>query len=116
MVYWQSHWYLFYSANSFLADRAGHSPYATGYALCAGKAGPCNRLISGPLMASTARESGPGGAAAVIDANGNLRLAYASYWPGEYRSNTSIPQPRRMHIATVIRYANNTLAVTAGRP
>jgi hypothetical protein len=115
MVYWHSHWYLFYSANSFLVDRAGHSPYATGYALCSSKVGPCRRLSSSPLMASTARESGPGGAVAIIDGSGNLHLAYASYWPGEYRSNGDPHQPRRMHVATVVWHSNNTLSVT-GRP
>lgn len=115
MVNWHSHWYLFYSANSFLADRAGHSPYATGYALCSGPAGPCRRISARPLMASTARESGPGGAIAIVDLSGKLRLAYASYWPGEYRANAGIHQPRRMHIATVVWHANGTLSVT-GRP
>ena len=37
MVHWHKRWYLFYSGNSFLADRAGHSPYATGYAIRAGR-------------------------------------------------------------------------------
>ena len=66
-------------------------------------------------MASTARESGPGGASAFVDPGGRLRLAYASYWPGEYRANTGIHQPRRMHIATVVWHPNDTLSVT-GRP
>jgi beta-xylosidase len=109
MIYWHGHYYLFYSANSFLADRAGNSPYATGYAICNGPAGPCHRPSASPLMASTSTESGPGGASAFVDTAGNLRLAYASYWPGEYRKNTGIPQPRRMHIATIVYHANGTL-------
>ena len=115
MVHWHQHWYLFYSANSFLADRAGHSPYATGYAICNGPAGPCRRISTHPLMASTARESGPGGASAIVDLQHHLHLAYASYRPGEYRPNTGIPQPRRMHLATVVWHPNDTLTVT-GRP
>ncbi len=115
MVSWHSHWYLFYSANSFAADRAGHSRYATGYPRCSGPAGPCKRMSASPLMKSTARETGPGGANAIVDLSGNLRLAYASYWPGEYRANTSIHQPRRMHVATVVWHSNGTLSVT-GRP
>jgi hypothetical protein len=66
-------------------------------------------------MASTTRESGPGGAAPIVDLAGHLRLAYASYWPGEYRANASIHQPRRMHVATVVWHSNATLSVT-GRP
>ena len=77
MVYWHSHWYLFYSANSFLADRAGHSPYATGYALCSGPAGPCRRISTRPLMASTAREAGPGGADAIVDLSDAVELEHA---------------------------------------
>jgi hypothetical protein len=115
MVHWHAHWYLFYSGNSFRADRAGHSPYATGYALCSGPAGPCRRMSASPLMASTARESGPGGASAIVSLSGHLRLAYASYTPGEYRANVGIHQPRRMHVATVVWHSNGTLSVT-GRP
>jgi beta-xylosidase len=114
MIKWKGHWYLFYSANSFRADHAGNSPYATGYAVCAGPAGPCHRVSAGPLMASTAHESGPGGAAAFKGIGGKLYLAYGSYRPGEYRP-TGIPQPRRMHIANVVRHPNGTLSVT-GRP
>ena len=115
MVRWQGRWYLFYSANWFGVDRAGHSPYATGYAVCRGPAGPCKRMTANPLMASTAHESGPGGASPVLGLGGKLYLAYASYWPGEYRANAGIHQPRRMHIVTVVRHSNGLLSVT-GRP
>jgi beta-xylosidase len=115
MVHWHRHWYLFYSGNWFGVDRAGHSPYATGYAICNGPAGPCKRLTATPLMQSTARESGPGGASAIVDLQKRLHLAYASYWPGEYRANAGIHQPRRMHIVTVVWHTNNRLSVT-GRP
>lgn len=115
MVHWHGHWYLFYSANWFGVDRAGHSPYRTGYALCSGPAGPCMRITTQPLMASTAHESGPGGASPIVGLGGKLYLAYASYWPGEYRPNTSIPQPRRMHIATVVWHSTARLSVI-GRP
>jgi hypothetical protein len=66
-------------------------------------------------MASDAHESGPGGASAIVDLSGKLHLAYASYTPGEYRANTGVHQPRRMHVATVVWHSNNTLSVT-GRP
>jgi hypothetical protein len=46
-----------------------------------------------PLMASTAHESGPGGASPIVGLGGKLYLAYASYSPGEYRA-AGIPQPR----------------------
>jgi hypothetical protein len=110
MIQYKGRWYLFYSGNSFLVDRAGHSPYATGYAVCATPYGPCHRLSPSPLMASNSRESGPGGASAFIDPAGNLRLAYASYWPGEYRYYP-IHQPRRMHIVTVTWHSDGTLSV-----
>jgi len=110
MVRWRGRWFLFYSANWFGADRAGHSPYATGYAVCGGPAGPCKRMGASPLMASTAHESGPGGASPILGLGGKLYLAYASYWPGEYRPNTGIPQPRRMHVATVVWHSTGRLS------
>ncbi len=112
MIRWNGRWYLFYSGNSFQADRAGHSPYATGYAICTGPLGPCRRPATTPLMTSTPTESGEGGASAFVDGSGALRLAYASYWPGEYRTGTSIPQPRRLHIATLAARADGTLVRT----
>ena len=110
MIRYHGRWYLFYSANSFQADRSGHSPYATGYAICVGPAGPCAAHQPRPLMGSTAAESGMGGAQAFIDSRGALRLIYASYTPGEYRTNHPIRQPRRMHIAKLTPRPNGTLA------
>ena len=66
-------------------------------------------------MASTTHESGPGGASPILGLGGKLYLAYASYWPGEYRAHTGIPQPRRMHVATVVWHSTGRLSVT-GRP
>ncbi|HEY1739978.1 MAG TPA: family 43 glycosylhydrolase [Acidimicrobiia bacterium] len=111
MIRWRGRWYLFYSANSFEADSSGHSPYATGYAICASPAGPCHRPSASPLMASSATQQGPGGASAFLDASGNLRLAYAYYWPGENRPNTAIPHPRRMAIASVVWHGDGSLSV-----
>jgi hypothetical protein len=114
MVRWHDHWYLFYSGNWFGADGAGHSPYATGYALCRGPAGPCERLAPSPLMKSNSRESGPGGASPIVDRHHRLHLAYASYWPGENRP-TGVRHPRRMHIVKVRWHPHNRLSVS-GRP
>jgi hypothetical protein len=111
MIRSRGRWYLFYSANSFTPDRAGNSPYATGYAICAGPAGPCHRPSTQPLMKSSATQSGPGGASAFLDTHGDLRLAYAYYWPGEYRENTPIHQPRRMAITSVEWNADGSLCV-----
>jgi beta-xylosidase len=111
IIGWHSHYYLFYSANWFGADAHGNSPYATGYAICSTPAGPCHRPSRAPLMASNAREQGPGGASAFTDTHGQLRLVYASYWPGENRAHTNIPHPRRMHIVTVTYHSNGTLTV-----
>ncbi len=112
MIRWRGRWYLFYSGNWFGADAAGNSPYATGYAICAGPAGPCHRPSSQPLMQSNSVQQGPGGASAFLDAQGNLRLAYAYYWPGENRPNTGIPHPRRMAITTPTWHSDGSLTVT----
>ncbi len=109
MIRYHGRWYLFYSANSFIPNRSGHSNYATGYALCAGPMGPCRRISSHPIMSSTATETGMGGAQPFIDLNGHLALIYASFWLGEYRTNHPIHQPRRMHLAGLTRRSDNTL-------
>ncbi|HEY3832750.1 MAG TPA: family 43 glycosylhydrolase [Acidimicrobiia bacterium] len=111
MIRWRGRWYLFYSANSFAADAAGRSPYATGYAICASPAGPCHRPSRYPLMTSSATQAGPGGASAFLDANGNLRLVYAYYWPGENRPNTPIAHPRRMAVTSVVWHSDGSLSV-----
>ena len=111
MISFQGQWYLFYSANSFTPNRATVSKYATGYAKCAGPAGPCARVSAYPLMSSTPYESGMGGAQSFIDSQGTLRLIYASYTPGEYRTNHSIRQPRRMRIRSVVRRSDGSLVL-----
>jgi hypothetical protein len=111
MIRYAGRWYLFYSGNWFGADDAGNSPYATGYAICAGPAGPCHRPSGAPLMKSNGVQNGPGGASAFIDKNGDLRLAYGYYWPGENRPNTPIPHPRRMAITTVVVNYDGSLCV-----
>jgi hypothetical protein len=91
--------YLFYSGNSSLADDNGNSPYATGYAMCFyGPAAPCVRPQSTPLIASSGQLQGPGGSAPFLDASGALKIAYATFWGFEGRR----PQPRRLHIGTVV--------------
>lgn len=109
MIRFRGRWYLFYSGNSFRADRAGNSPYAVGYAICTGPLGPCRRPSATPLMRSTASQTGPGAASAFLDGAGRLRLVYTSYWPGEYRLDVSIHQPRRMHIALLAQATDGTV-------
>ena len=110
MIRFRNTWYLFYSANSFIPNAQGHSNYATGYAICSGPMGPCHRVTGSPLMASTARKTGMGGAAAFTDKAGNLRLAAAAFWPGEYRTYP-IHQPRRMFVVTLTRRNDATLVL-----
>ncbi len=59
MIFWKNKYWLFYSANKFLLYGDDTSPYATGYAVCAGPAGPCNRTSGLPLIASNPSEIGP---------------------------------------------------------
>lgn len=108
MIRYQGRYYLFYSGNySGVTDAAGHSAYATGYAICPrGPRAACSRVTVGaPLLGSTSTEAGPGGASPFIDAAGHLRLVYAFFWPGENRTDQgpseSDHHPRRMNVATL---------------
>jgi predicted amidohydrolase len=104
--------YLFYSANdSNWLDADGRSNYATGYAICPqGPRAACNRVAGGtrPLLATSGVSQGPGGASPVIDPNGKLHLAYASYWLGENRNGY---HPRRLHIANLVQNPDKSLRV-----
>jgi hypothetical protein len=98
--------YLFYSANSWLADANGASPYAIGYAVCPdGPRGPCHRRQQAPLLESRGPVQGPGGSAPFLAADGSLKMAYSSYWWGELRS----PRPRRLHVANLTQHWDQTL-------
>lgn len=105
MVRYKGRYYLFYSGNySGVIDGNGRSRYATGYAICPqGPRGACTRVDPRtPFLGSTNSEYGPGGATPFLDKAGNLRLAYAFFWPGENRGgNEDHAHPRRMNIATV---------------
>ncbi|MCU1460838.1 MAG: glycoside hydrolase, family 43 [Acidimicrobiales bacterium] len=64
-------YYLFYSANEW------NSPsYATGWARCAGPAGPCFKVSGSPLLSSRGSVAGPGGPSAFRDTAGHGWLAY----------------------------------------
>lgn len=95
--------YLFYSANSYRDHR-----YSTGYAICAGPTGPCNRVKRRALLSTrkTARlgYTGPGGAAA-FEHDGALRLMYHA-WDHGYEGTL-----RRIHIATLRVKPNGKLVV-----
>lgn len=116
MINYAGRYYLFYSGNySGTTDSAGHSPYATGYAICPqGPRAACVRqTVNAPLMGSTSTESGPGGASPFVDTQGQLRLSYAFFWPGENRTDAgtseSAHHPRRLNIATLVVNPDGTL-------
>ena len=94
MVRFRGRYYLFYSGNDWVSAR-----YATGYAVCATVTGPCRKPTSRPLLASAGSVAGPGGADALVDRNGRLRLAYAAWDAG--RVGPVGTNARRLHVATV---------------
>ncbi|GAB7192229.1 hypothetical protein NUM3379_29380 [Kineococcus sp. NUM-3379] len=111
MVNHKGTWYLFYSGNlSEPLDSQGHSNYGSGYAICDGPVGPCRRPSTFPLLSSSGTVQGPGGSSGFVDANGRLRLAYASFWLGENLGGAQ-PHPRRMGIATLVQNPDRTLRV-----
>lgn len=90
MVLRRNRYWLFYSGNAWRTRQ-----YATGYAVCKTPLGPCTKPMSGPLLRSGSGVAGTGGADALVDAQGRLRLAYAAYDRGYVGES----QPRRLHVA-----------------
>jgi len=102
MVRWKGRYWLFFSGNKWLSSR-----YSTGYAVCAGPAGPCRRPAQDRLLTSGRDVSGPGGADAFIDHHGALRLGYAAYSRG-LDGRTGF---RTLHVARVGKGRPGTLRV-----
>ncbi|HEY8548120.1 MAG TPA: glycoside hydrolase family 43 protein [Acidimicrobiales bacterium] len=71
--------------------------YVTGYAVCAGPAGPCEKAGSGPVLRSGDRLAGPGGAEVFRDASGRLWAAFHAY----SEPNVGYPSSRYLHLARV---------------
>lgn len=68
---------LFYSANSWRT-----SGYAIGVAECSGPSGPCTQAGDGPVLASDAGFSGPGGPTLFTDVQGTLWMGFHAWLPG----------------------------------
>jgi beta-xylosidase len=84
--------YLFYSGGDWRT--AG---YAEGLAVCDGPVGRCHRILTAPVLASTARLGGPGGGAAFTTASGDVWLAYHAFT----QPHVGYPNSRTLHFATV---------------
>ncbi|HEY5011648.1 MAG TPA: glycoside hydrolase family 43 protein [Acidimicrobiia bacterium] len=94
--------YLFYSGGFWTT--AG---YAEGVVTCDGPAGPCRRIVPGPVLASAGRLAGPGGAAAFRTPRGNVWLAFHAFT----QPDVGYPNSRTLHLATV-RISNGVPIVT----
>lgn len=105
MISYGGRYYLFYSANYWRT-----ADYAIGYAICETPRGPCRKPSSKPLLAKGGGIAGPGGADAVIDENGQLRLLYAAWEEGKVGPEGG--NPRLLHVATVAADQNGRLRVT----
>ncbi|MBA3280765.1 MAG: family 43 glycosylhydrolase [Acidimicrobiia bacterium] len=81
---------LFYSAGHWFTDR-----YLTGFARCASPTGPCTLDNRGPFLKSGNGRTGPGGLTVFKDANGALKVAYASWQAGFENQVGSVGQYKR---------------------
>ena len=70
--------FLFYSANKWDSDS-----YAIGMATCDGPTGPCERVGSGPWMASVGDMAGPGGQEFLRTRSGAPVMVFHAWTPGE---------------------------------
>ncbi|MGE3835387.1 MAG: glycoside hydrolase family 43 protein [Acidimicrobiia bacterium] len=85
MVRYRGQLYLFYSANDFQTPA-----YAIGMATCSSVLGPCTKLDTNPIIASSGDRLGPGGPSAFVDAAGKLRLAY-HWWNAPHTTYPAYP-------------------------
>ncbi|HEY1117480.1 MAG TPA: glycoside hydrolase family 43 protein [Acidimicrobiales bacterium] len=99
MVQFRGVTYLFYSGN-----RWENGDYATGYAICAGPAGPCTRPKNGSPFLTTAETGhpGPGGASAFVHQD-SLRLLYHAWDVGQ------VGRLRTLHVAGLWQREDGTL-------
>ncbi|MCW2827100.1 MAG: putative glycoside hydrolase [Marmoricola sp.] len=106
MVYHGGRYYLLYSGNSWRTAR-----YGVGYAICKSPAGPCSKPTRTPLLASGGAISGPGGADALVDEGGRLRMVYAAWNAGRVGpTGTNI---RPMFTASLAADRSGKLRVTS---
>jgi hypothetical protein len=77
LVFSAGHYYLFYSGNNW-----NSANYAVGVATCSGPLGPCVRISSAPMLASSASVAGPGGESVFTDSSGALWMAFDAWVPG----------------------------------
>jgi hypothetical protein len=92
MVATGGRYFLFFSRGNWYS--AG---YRTGYALCAGPAGPCSEATSS-LLTSYGNVWGPGGGSAFADANGNWWLGYQG-WNAPCQNYSGSSCARRLFVA-----------------
>jgi hypothetical protein len=71
------HYILFYSGNNW-----NSSSYGVGAADCSGPLGPCTRVSSQPILASSSTLTGPGGESVFSDTSGSLWIAFHAWVPG----------------------------------
>jgi Glycosyl hydrolases family 43 len=102
MIRIAGHDYLFYSGGFWTT--AG---YAQGVASCDGPAGPCRRILSGPVLASAGRIGGPGGGAAFTTPTGAAWLAFHAFT----QPDIGYPNSRTLHLASV-RIVNGVPVLT----
>ena len=89
---------LFYSAGRWYTDQ-----YLTGFARCGGPTGPCTLDTRGPFLKGGNGRTGPGGLTVFKDANGALKVAYASWQAGHEGEVGNVGQYKRQtHWAALV--------------
>jgi beta-xylosidase len=75
MIYAAGKYFLFYSGGNYFTTK-----YAIGYAVCSGPMGPCkDQTVTKPWVYSHGNARGPGGQSFLLDAKGNLLMAYHAW-------------------------------------
>lgn len=109
---------------TFSGNLWNSTSYAAGIATCSGPAGPCVRVSSSPMLATTGLQNGPGATSFFTDTAGRLRLAYQA-WNAPYSSYPAYPQcasagncttqgQRYLHIGGVVDWGGRLTADPIG--
>jgi GH43 family beta-xylosidase len=96
-------YYLFYSAN-----RWDTFEYAVGYASCETALGSCDKPLDEPVFKYTLDVFGPGGESFVVDADGDVVMAYHAWLP----PNVGYPQGQRSLFIDPVTFDNGVPVMT----
>jgi hypothetical protein len=99
-------YFLFYSANNW-----NSADYAIGVATCSGPLGPCSEPLTQPLLASSPKMEGPGGADVFTDGSGSYWIAFHAWTAGA----VGYPNSRDLYLRRLVLSGATPVIEPAGQ-